>query len=270
MPIHFLSGMPRSGSTLMSAVLAQNPALHVVYHSPVAQVITRLVNEMSTKENEGGIFYTRESRIRTLRGIFAAFYTDYHDKVIIDVSRRWCAHMALLNTLFPGSKTVACVRDVREILDSFERLFQKNPEQVSRIINRPNTTVYDRVPILLENDSVVGYSLNSMRQAYFGLFQENLLVVDYPDFAKSPKLVLRDLHAALQLEPFDYDFDNVKNHAGAEEVDRHLSTPGLHIVRPKVTYEPRFTCLPPDIWNHLPPPFWKQNAQKNHPVKKND
>jgi sulfotransferase len=268
MPIHFLSGLPRSGSTLMAALLAQNPALHVAFQSPVGQLVTRVVSEMSTPVNEGGMFYTPEMRLRTLRSLFAAFYAENnHKKVIIDSSRRWCANMSLIEAMFPGAKTIACVRDVRMVLDSFERLFQKHPQEISRIVGRPNTTVYDRVSILLENDAVVGYSINAFRQAFYGAQQGNLLVVDYSDLANRPALVLQDLHTALQLKPFDYDFDNVETPPGAEEFDRHLGSPGLHTVRAKVSFEPRGTVLPPDIWASIPEPFWRQDAQKNSAVK---
>lgn len=269
MTIHFLSGMPRSGTTLMSALLNQHPQLHVEFQSPVAQVCTRLVSEMSTKENEGGFFYTQESRLRTLRGIFSAFYADRcdHDKVIMDFSRRWCANMGLLDHMFPGSKVIACVRDAAGIMDSFERLFQKHPEEVSRIINRPNTTVYDRVQILLDNDSVVGYSMNAFRSAFFGLYQQNLLVVDYYDLALRPRAVLADIDAVLGLEPFEYDLENVQTPDGAVEADLQVGQPDLHTLRPKVSFEPRRSILPPDIIAALPPPFWKPDVKKNNPVK---
>jgi sulfotransferase len=269
MPVHFISGYPRSGSTLLAGLLSQNPEIHASFQSPLAQVVTRCVNEMSNKENEGGCLYTSESRLRTLRSVIAAYYAEIvnHKNVIFDSSRRWCAAMALVDAMFPGSKVIACVREVRGVIDSFERLFQKNPAEVSRVVGRPNTTVYDRVPIMLENDSVVGYAINAFREAYYGPFQKNLLVVDYMDLTQRPALVLRDIHAALELEPFDYDTNNVQTPPGAEEFDRHIGLPGLHALRPKVTWEPRTSVLPPDVFNALPEPFWRQSAPKNNPVK---
>ena len=38
--IHFISGLPRSGSTLLAAILRQNPSLHAHISSPVGALIT--------------------------------------------------------------------------------------------------------------------------------------------------------------------------------------------------------------------------------------
>jgi sulfotransferase len=270
MQVHFISGMPRSGSTLLAGLLSQNPAIHASFQSPVAQVVTRTISEMSHKDNEGGCFYTSESRLRTLRAIISAYYAEIadHKKVIFDSSRRWCAHMALVSAMFPGSKVIACVREVRSIIDSFERLFQKNPAEISRVIGRPNSTVYDRVHIMLEHDAVVGYSLNAFAEAFYGPYQRNLLVVDYADLAQRPLLVLNDIHAALELDPYDYyDINHVETPPGAEEFDRNIGLPGLHALRPKILYEPRNSLLPPDIFAALPEPFWKADVRKNSVVK---
>jgi sulfotransferase len=41
--IHFISGLPRSGSTLLSAILRQNPALHAGMTGPMGSLVsTRL------------------------------------------------------------------------------------------------------------------------------------------------------------------------------------------------------------------------------------
>ncbi len=40
---HFISGLPRSGSTLMGAVLKQNPRFHAGMSSPVASLFDTLI-----------------------------------------------------------------------------------------------------------------------------------------------------------------------------------------------------------------------------------
>ena len=39
---HFISGLPRSGSTLLSALLRQNPSFHADISSPVALLMETL------------------------------------------------------------------------------------------------------------------------------------------------------------------------------------------------------------------------------------
>jgi sulfotransferase len=40
--IHFISGLPRSGSTLLAAILRQNPRFHAGMSSPVASLFMAL------------------------------------------------------------------------------------------------------------------------------------------------------------------------------------------------------------------------------------
>ena len=51
--IHFISGLPRSGSGLLAAILQQNPRLTASFQSPIGQVVTAAVKHMSPWANDG-------------------------------------------------------------------------------------------------------------------------------------------------------------------------------------------------------------------------
>ncbi len=53
--LHFISGLPRSGSTLLAAILRQNPALHAGITSPVGSMVGALLADMS-QNNETSLF----------------------------------------------------------------------------------------------------------------------------------------------------------------------------------------------------------------------
>ena len=53
--IHFISGLPRSGSTLLAAILRQNPRFHAGMSSPVGHLFTALLRQMS-QDNETAVF----------------------------------------------------------------------------------------------------------------------------------------------------------------------------------------------------------------------
>ncbi|MEG3906006.1 sulfotransferase [Microcoleus sp. B4-C5] len=44
---HFISGLPRSGSTLLAALLRQNPRFHSAMTSPVGAQIDRMLSAVS-------------------------------------------------------------------------------------------------------------------------------------------------------------------------------------------------------------------------------
>ena len=66
-PIHFISGLPRSGSTLLAALLRQNKRFHAGMSGPLAGMFGALVGEMSAR-NEFSVFLDDTKRRRTYCG----------------------------------------------------------------------------------------------------------------------------------------------------------------------------------------------------------
>ena len=109
---HVISGLPRSGSTLLAAILRQNPDIHAGMSSPVLSLVLALQRQMS-QENEGAPFVTDAKREAVLRGAVAGFYADLADNgTILDTNRGWCAKLPLIARLWPEARVIACVRDV--------------------------------------------------------------------------------------------------------------------------------------------------------------
>lgn len=71
--IHFISGLPRSESTLLSALLQQNPRFHAGTSGSVADMFTTLLHELSG-QNELSAFINDAQPQRILRGRFANYY----------------------------------------------------------------------------------------------------------------------------------------------------------------------------------------------------
>ena len=53
--IHFISGLPRSGSTLLAGILRQNPRFHAAMTGPVGSMYMALESAMS-RRNETAVF----------------------------------------------------------------------------------------------------------------------------------------------------------------------------------------------------------------------
>src|ERR1700682_4362741 len=120
--MHLISGLPRSGSTLLSALLRQNPRFHAAMTSPVSMLCGALLPRMSGN-TEFGVFFDDERRKHVLRGVFDSYYHTSSHSVVFDTNRSWTGKMALTADLYPTSKVICCVREVAWILDSLERLF---------------------------------------------------------------------------------------------------------------------------------------------------
>lgn len=245
--LHLISGLPRSGSTLLCALLRQNPRFTAAMTSPVASLCGALHKKMCG--GEFGVFFDDAKRTTMLRSVFSAYYDDVGpERVVFDTNRTWTARAALLRELYPHSRIICCVRDVGWIIDSIERMLTKNPLQLSRMFNfQPGTSVYSRVETLMNSESgLIGLAWSSLREAWFGNEAKRLIVVPYEHLVREPERTLRGLYDELSEPWFSHDFDNAVY--DEPNYDALLGMPGLHKVKAKVEHEDRKPCIPPDIF----------------------
>ena len=156
---HFISGLPRAGSTLTAAILRQNPRFHAGMSSPVASLFDGVIAQVSAG-TELSTMVNEEQRARILRGLFDCYYADLEQPVIFDTNRAWTAKLPALMRLFPDAKVICCVRDVAWVMDSLERQYRNNAFEHTRLFNNPaeRSTVYTRVEALAHANRLVGFA----------------------------------------------------------------------------------------------------------------
>jgi sulfotransferase len=258
--IHFISGLPRSGSTLLAALLGQNPRFQAGMSGPLAGLFGALLTEMSAR-NEFSIFIDDAKRERILHGLFDNYYGDSEAQVIFDTNRFWCAWMPAIAKLFPDAKVVACVRDLPWVIDSIERLVQKNVFSPSSIFNYSSGgTVYTRANGVAGADGMVGAPYDALKQASFGAQKDRLMLVQYETLTSDPAKTMHAIYAFIGEPAFEHDFDHIDY--DVTEFDERAGTPGLHTVRGAVKAEPRASLLPPDLFSRfVNDAFWRDPAK---------
>lgn len=263
---HFISGLPRSGSTLLGALLRQNPRFHAGMSSPVGNIFNGLLNQFSAGSEFGPVI-TQEQRHRLLSGIFSSYYGDVADKpVVFDTNRLWCAKLPALMQLFPRAKVIACVRNVAWVMDSIEKLYRANPYENTKLFSddAERSTVYSRVDTLAQRNRLVGFSWSALKDAYYGEHAKSLLLVEYDLLAKAPEKVLRLVYDFIGEPWHAHDFEHIDY--DAPEFDEALGLKGMHKVRPRVALESRRTLLPPDLFEQYAAlSFWQdsRNSEAN-------
>jgi len=254
---HFISGLPRSGSTLTAAILRQNPKLHAGMSSPIAGLFEGMIAQVSAG-TELSSMVTQDQRRRLLRGLFDSYYAHYPEEVIFDTNRAWTAKLPALMELFPEARVICLVRDVAWVMDSMERQFRNNPFEHTRLFNNPGerATVYTRTEAMAGANRLVGYPWHALREACYSDFAERIVIVEYELIANRPAEVFKLIYEFLGEEPFEHDFDAVEY--DAPEFDANLGLDGLHRVHKEVKPRPRETVLPPDLFERYAKlAFWR-------------
>ena len=75
---HFISGLPRAGSTLLAAILNQNPRFRAGMTSPLADIMGVVMAEASSK-NDFSFDVSDDQRVAMLRGLVENFYAGQAD-----------------------------------------------------------------------------------------------------------------------------------------------------------------------------------------------
>lgn len=256
---HFISGLPRSGSTLLSGILKQNPAFFAGMSSPLGSMMNGALEQMGAG-SEFYSFFNEEKRKEICKAIFDAYYSELADKeIIFDTNRMWAARLHQLSELFEDFRMICLVRNPAWVMDSFERIYRKNPFDYSKMFAAGNRqTVYSRCETMV-NGGIVGAAWSALKEAYYGEFSEKLLLVDYDLLTQHPTQTLELIYDFIGEPKFRHDFDNVEY--SHDEFDYTLGVKGLHTVARKVEFKSRRSVLPPDLFKkYSDMAFWQDTA----------
>jgi sulfotransferase len=225
--------------------------------SPIANLFEGIVGQVSAG-SELSRMVNGTQRERILRGLFDSYYADNKAEVIFDTNRAWTAKIPELMALYPQAKFICCVRNVAWVMDSLERQYRgKTFENTGLFSNSSErATVYTRTDALASPNRLVGFAYQALREACWGEFANQVVLVDYDMLGSRPADVMKLLYEFIGEDHFDHDFESVTYDAPA--FDEQLGLDGLHRVRPKVELQQRKTILPPDVFEkYAGLAFWR-------------
>jgi sulfotransferase len=262
---NFISGLPRSGTTLLSTILNQNPRFSAGISDPLEMYVNSVIKDTSTAVGmEAAVSIPKRREI--IKGLFDSFYSDSNE-VCFNTNRGWSANTALLGNLFPNFKMIVCLRDIPWILDSFEQLNAKNPYTVKPLYHHQLlATVYERCGMLMGNmpnfGGYVAGPLANVKQSMFSNERQHICYVEYDTLVTDPTSTMKQLYAFLNEPYFEHDFNNVE--ASYDEFDEQTKIIGLHKVRQKVEFRQRNSILPSDLYQqYAQSSFWKYNFDQS-------
>jgi sulfotransferase len=240
--IHYVAGLPRSGSTLLLNLLAQHPAHHVTPTNGLINMISG-VRDSWTKNDAFKAQGLQQVAPRVSAALRAMIYGFYErelagGQVVFDKNRHWLAQAELLEEMFGRPIPIICpVRDVRAVVASFEKLHRKNP-LVRRSYMGPAyiqaQTIDGRARVLMSAGGLVGMPVNFLRDAMNRGMADRVVMVPYRMLTHYPTETLAHLHERLGLSPWvGYDPEHVEQ-VTQEDDAIHGWGFDLHTIRSEV------------------------------------
>jgi sulfotransferase len=270
MTFHFMAGLPRSGSTLLSSILNQNPAIHAGANSPMCGMMFNLERSILASEQ-----YRADPRPRaipaTVMGVLNGYYADITKPNVLDKSREWSIQEhfgVLLRNLPYEPRVILPVRDIRQILASFIALVHAAPPGTSfidrEIEERQEFNLYRDVDDIRCDHLMRPKGLidNALYGIAFAMLQENqqyFHLVEYDDLIADTPGVLDGIYDFLGMERFTHDFRFITN--VTPEDDRVYGLTGMHDIRPTISHsqtDPRRILSPYILGKYADLEFWRR------------
>ena len=232
--IHFLSGLPRSGSTLLANILAQNPAIHTTPTSACHEALFTIRNAWGEWiEHKASQELAAE---HNLQRVLSAMLHGYHDTdrpIVVDKGRGWLSLLELAEfALGRPAKVIVPVRGIPQILASFEKLHRgaahRRRDQGDYFQAQ---TVAGRCQHLLSGDQVLGLAYNRLKDALARGLGDRLWLVEFEDLTHDPQGTLEGIYVFLGLDQFAHDFSRVEQ---ATHEDDSVHGLNLHTIRREV------------------------------------
>ncbi len=234
---HFLSGLPRSGSTVLAALLSQNPHIYVSASSPLVGLVHGAKHMWDTAEHTRA--YAVPGQIeRVLGGMFDSFYEHVDKQIVLDKNRAWANPQnqeMLALALGRAPKIIATVRPIAPILASFVNLIRKNKGTVSFIdqeLLNAGKALNDenRCELLMSTGGHV-YQSWSVLKAGVETYPDRILLLEYDSLVTQPGVALDRIYSFLNMPKYPHDLGNIVNPV-VENDEKAYSMPGMHTVRP--------------------------------------
>lgn len=212
----FDSGLPRSGSTLLTSILNQNPEIHAGPLSPVFELM--YTTETFFNLNEQAKAYPKsQCNSKIISSVLENYYSDTEKPYVVDKSRAWVGQIDFIRKyITPNPKIICTVRNTLDILASFINLIHKSKGEISFL---DKALINQRIPIsddnrcefLMSHSGVVFNSINGLAKAFHEGDKNCIHLIEYENLIKNPQQELNKIYEFLELEPYQHTFDDIQN-----------------------------------------------------------
>jgi sulfotransferase len=227
-----ISGLPRAGSTLLSAILSQNPMIHAEGNSAVCQIMVDMHRSChlfaAEQLNANNRHDTKYDLIASVPHIY---YKNINESIVVDKCRAWTLHIPLLKTYIDKKiKIIVLERSILDIVKSFVRVYRKNgifDAAFEDKLVHPKTN-----PLMIP--------LEGLKWARENNIDNTFLFIKYDDLILNTKETIQKIYDFCGWQSFDHDYDSINpKYRENDSVYQYqgISLHGLHDLRKTISRE---------------------------------
>ena len=241
--LFFQSSMPRSLSTMLQNILGQNPDFHVTPTDGLLELVFGARgNFTSSPEFQAQDRELMEKAFKEFcYGGVMGYAKGLTDKPYLMIkSRGWGVYRDFLNWFYPNPKIICMVRNLKDVVSSYEKIYRKNPQVHDPIRNDSNakgTTIHKRVDEWMHPTNTIGRAVERIFEMIRLGYDDKILFVRAEDLCLYPETEMTRIYQYLEIPYYQHDFDNIQQITEEDDAVYGLSK-DLHTIRPKLEMKP--------------------------------
>jgi len=230
--LFFLSGIPRSGSTLLGSILNQNEKMYVSPTSPLGDLLSEIDKILYGLTYQ--YTYDVDNVVKNIsNSIIINFYNHIEKPYVIDKHRCWPLNIESIKKFTNiEPKIIATYRPIPEAITSYISLIERTKYMDNFIdeglknnhieITNTNRCEYIWKQCLTESYESLVYGLTN--------YPDSIHLINYNDFIENPQEEVKKIYDFLEVEEYEHNFDLIKNTC-SEKKDKEWGLIGLHDIR---------------------------------------
>lgn len=242
--LYFLGGLPRSGNTLLSSILNQNPNIFVSPSSPILNTLFTIDNLLKTSEETQVVDFEKNMQMG-LKNFVNGFYSEIKKPIVIDRCKIWGNKESiymLYKYIDNNPKIIFTVRDISDIIASFLNLIKDDDNNfIDNILFQINSRSYgNQTQDELRADWLMTNQIQNTMIALTDLIQLGIpvCIIEYKNLIESPQKELDKIYRFLEIDRYQHDFDNIVK-IEEEDLGKIGLPEDLHSVNKNINKNPK-------------------------------
>ena len=242
-----MAGFPRSGNTLLTSILNQNPDIGCTPNSITLEIMKDV---FLLKQDE--VFHNypdHQSLDNVLDAIYSSYYKDWNFKYIIDRGPAGTTgNLMLLKKHFKQEiKIIFLVRPLLEVLASWITWAEKTPDSFIRKGSKNST---EACHYLMKDNGQIMKEMRCMHNLLKPENKHHVHFVDYKEIVAKPAATLKGIYKFFNIPSFKHwftDLEQVKvNGLGYDDT---IMGKEMHMIKTKklIMSKTNVNILPPEI-----------------------
>ena len=204
--LFFLVAQPRSGNTLFTSIMNQNPQIACTPNSITLEIIKDLFLLKKTDVFQN--YPDHKSLDNVLDVVYDTYYKDWPQPIIIDRGPVMTpGNFALMQKHFKRPfKCIVLLRDLMDVLASYMKWYTENPDAFVNKYNLKNDE--EKLSMIMNSKGAVAKDLEAIKNSYN--YKDICHYIKYDDLVAQPEQEIRKVYQFMGLPYFNHKFEDLQ------------------------------------------------------------